>query len=128
MNAAGPTSPMIAPEPTNSPAPMTPPIAIIARWRCRRPFLRVAPSWFPCAMVRSISSADHGCALPLLPDGSLPPSLPSATRQHERHLTPLPPSGHRGDGYCPPALRLRRSRRTLSRHLPHTLISYAVFC
>src|SRR5437763_919269 len=59
MNAAGPTSPMIAPEPTNSPAPMTPPIAIIARSRCRRPFLRVAPSSFPCAIVRSTSSALH---------------------------------------------------------------------
>jgi hypothetical protein len=30
-NAAGPTSPMIAPEPTNRPAPITPPIAIIVR-------------------------------------------------------------------------------------------------
>jgi CubicO group peptidase (beta-lactamase class C family) len=28
-------SPMTAPEPTNRPAPMTPPIATIVRWRCQ---------------------------------------------------------------------------------------------
>ncbi len=36
--APGPTVPMIELEPTNSPAPMTPPIAIMLRWRCCRPW------------------------------------------------------------------------------------------
>ncbi|CAM5253847.1 hypothetical protein STENM327S_01182 [Streptomyces tendae] len=31
---------MPAPEPTNSPAPITPPRAIIDRWRCLRPWER----------------------------------------------------------------------------------------
>ncbi len=34
---AGPAVAMATPEPTKSPAPMTPPRAIIDRWRCLRP-------------------------------------------------------------------------------------------
>ncbi|GAO10415.1 hypothetical protein TPA0598_07_01390 [Streptomyces lydicamycinicus] len=34
---AGPAAAMPTPEPTKSPAPMTPPRAIIDRWRCLRP-------------------------------------------------------------------------------------------
>ncbi len=40
-NAAGPASCITAPDPTKRPAPMTPPIAIIVRWRCLSPFWRV---------------------------------------------------------------------------------------
>ncbi|MFK4689909.1 hypothetical protein RKD22_002844 [Streptomyces pristinaespiralis] len=38
----GPAAAMPAPEPTKSPAPMTPPRAIIDRWRCLRPCVSVA--------------------------------------------------------------------------------------
>src|SRR5690349_22960107 len=44
MNAAGPASAITAPEPTKRPAPMTPPIAIIVRWRCLSPFCRAGDS------------------------------------------------------------------------------------
>src|SRR5690606_13733436 len=37
---------MPAPEPTNRPAPITPPRAIIDRWRCFRPWDREEPSAF----------------------------------------------------------------------------------
>src|SRR5512133_2531056 len=53
MKAAGPTSLITAPEPTNSPAPMTPPIAIIVRCRCFRPLCSAASGGF--AMTRLLS-------------------------------------------------------------------------
>ena len=43
MNAAGPVLPMTTPEPTNSPAPITPPIAIIRNWRSLSPFFSTVP-------------------------------------------------------------------------------------
>src|SRR3954452_10370590 len=56
MNAAGPTSLITAPEPTNSPAPMTPPIAIIVRWRCFKPLCSSASGAF--AMTVSFCVAE----------------------------------------------------------------------
>ncbi|CAM5735174.1 hypothetical protein SHIRM173S_12978 [Streptomyces hirsutus] len=44
MTIDGPAAAMPAPEPTNSPAPITPPRAIIDRWRCFRPWESGAPS------------------------------------------------------------------------------------
>ncbi|GGU74585.1 hypothetical protein GCM10010498_35770 [Streptomyces cavourensis] len=35
----GPAAAIPAPEPTKSPAPITPPRAIIERWRCLRPWV-----------------------------------------------------------------------------------------
>ncbi len=44
----GPVDAMPAPEPTNRPAPITPPMAIIDRWRFLSPALRwPSPPW-PC--------------------------------------------------------------------------------
>jgi hypothetical protein len=37
MNAPGPVSPMMTPDPTNKPAPMTPPSAIMFNCRCESP-------------------------------------------------------------------------------------------
>lgn len=39
----GPATAIPAPEPTNRPAPITPPRAIIERWRCLRPLDSVEP-------------------------------------------------------------------------------------
>src|SRR3954468_1572926 len=39
--APGPVSPITTPEPTNKPAPITPPMAIILSWRWLRAFLSV---------------------------------------------------------------------------------------
>src|SRR3954471_20559794 len=41
MNEAGPVLPMTTPDPTNSPAPMTPPMAIILSCRSLSPFFSV---------------------------------------------------------------------------------------
>src|SRR6185503_3170353 len=44
MNEPGPVLPMTTPEPTNRPAPITPPMAIILNWRSLRPFLSSGPA------------------------------------------------------------------------------------
>src|SRR4051794_32974693 len=41
MNEAGPVLPITTPEPTNRPAPITPPMAIILNWRSLSAFFRV---------------------------------------------------------------------------------------
>ena len=44
MNAPGPASLMTTPEPTNSPAPITPPMAIMVRCRCFNPLCNWEPA------------------------------------------------------------------------------------
>src|SRR3712207_9216365 len=50
---------MTTPDPTNRPAPMTPPIAIIVRWRCLRPFLRSVDSVSDIPHLRLGESRDR---------------------------------------------------------------------
>src|SRR5215208_5631700 len=56
MNAPGPVPPMTTPEPTNRPAPMTPPMAIIVSCRWVSAFFRVG-----VALIASSDAhpADH---------------------------------------------------------------------
>src|SRR5437763_1533099 len=56
----GPAAAMPEPEPTNRPAPMTPPIAIIDRWRFLRPGLRPGSAGGASGRVVVISTSMAG--------------------------------------------------------------------
>src|SRR5690242_1549082 len=56
-NEPGPVLPMTTPEPTNSPAPITPPIAIILSWRSLSPFLSAGPPLIACPREERMSPA-----------------------------------------------------------------------
>src|SRR3954463_3383798 len=81
--AAGPVSDMTVPEPTNSPAPITPPMAIMVRCRCLRPFLSSVGGAAPIASPRGGRAGQY----PTSAGGGMSPAPPHATAGvGDRHL------------------------------------------
>jgi hypothetical protein len=64
-NEPGPVSEITTPDPTNSPAPITPPMAIILSWRWLSAFVRVGVAVMSSSDVRfkdSVPDPDRGNA------------------------------------------------------------------
>ncbi|GGR89940.1 hypothetical protein GCM10010284_23830 [Streptomyces rubiginosohelvolus] len=58
MMIEGPAAAIPAPEPTKSPAPITPPRAIIERWRCLRPWVSAESAEGPAGAAESAVGGD----------------------------------------------------------------------
>src|SRR3954453_8011843 len=95
--AEGPVSEITVPEPTNSPAPITPPMAIMVRCRCLRPFLSSVGGAAPIASPRGGRVGQH----PTSALWGMTTAAPHATADagHRPFPVQIPPRvGHLHDG------------------------------
>src|SRR5580658_11155065 len=114
ITAAGPAEPMTTPLPTKSPAPITPPSAIICMWRRRserrRPDDPGASCRIGCALVMATRSASYELLVLLevahrLGEGIAPERIAEFLRHHQLE--------HRGLAVALRARRLLERRRDI---------------